>query len=86
MRKALKRDIPVERRDQWDKWLAGQRAEHERLTSEIVRLETELNAGVYELFGRRGRRSGSPRSDTSSCLHTKQSSRYDANQQNVAKE
>jgi len=31
-------------------WLARQKAEHERLTSEIVRLETELNAHVYGLF------------------------------------
>ena len=28
----------------------GRRAEHQRLTAEIVRLETELNAHVYALF------------------------------------
>jgi hypothetical protein len=28
----------------------GRRAEHQRITAEIVRLETELNAHVYALF------------------------------------
>ncbi len=31
-------------------YLAGQRAEQSRLTAEIVKLETELNAQVYTLF------------------------------------
>jgi len=49
-RAALKREIPVRQRDDWEEWLAAQRAEHERRTAEIVRLETELNRRVYDLF------------------------------------
>jgi hypothetical protein len=30
--------------------LTANRAEHERLTAEIVRLETDLNTRVYDLF------------------------------------
>ena len=46
----FKRDIPVAERDEWQAWLAAQRAEHERLTATIIRLETDLNARVYALF------------------------------------
>lgn len=46
----FKRDIPVAERDEWQAWLAAQRAEHDRLTAEIIRLETDLNARVYALF------------------------------------
>jgi len=48
--KVFHKDIPLKQRDEWEAWLADQRAEHERLTAEIVRLETALNAQVYELF------------------------------------
>jgi hypothetical protein len=50
VQKALKRDIPVRERDEWAAWLEDQRGEHDRLTADIVRLETELNAHVYALF------------------------------------
>ena len=50
VRKALKREIPVRQRDDWEGWLADQRAEHVQRTVEIVRLETQLNQRVYELF------------------------------------
>ncbi len=43
-------DIPLRQRDEWEAWLADRRSEHERLTAEIVRLETALNAQVYALF------------------------------------
>lgn len=46
----FKHDIPLKQRDEWEAWLAGQRSEHLRLTADIVRLETDLNAHVYELF------------------------------------
>ena len=49
--KAFKRDIPLAERDDWSAYLASQRQSHERLTAEIVRLETALNQQVYELFG-----------------------------------
>jgi len=51
VRTALKREIPVRQRDDWEGWLAVQRAEHEQRTAEIVRLETQLNQLVYDLFG-----------------------------------
>jgi hypothetical protein len=51
VKKVFKKDIPLGERDEWEEWLAGRRAKHERLTTEIVRLETELNAHVYDLFG-----------------------------------
>jgi hypothetical protein len=50
VRVALKREIPVRQRDDWEAWLAAQRAEHEQRTAEIVRLETQLNSRVYDLF------------------------------------
>ncbi len=48
--KVFKRDIPLKDRDDWEEWLTERRADHERHTAEIVRLETELNARVYALF------------------------------------
>jgi len=51
VKKVFKRDIPLAERDDWESWHAAQRAEHARLTADIVRLETELNARVYALFG-----------------------------------
>jgi len=50
VRAALKREIPVRQRDDWEGWLAAQRAEHAQRTAEIVRLETQLNTRVYDLF------------------------------------
>ena len=50
VKKVFKEDIPLAERDDWEDWLAGQHAKHERVTAAIVHLETELNAHVYELF------------------------------------
>lgn len=50
LQKVFKRDIALKERDDWEAWLADQRAAHQRFTAEIVRLETELNARVYALF------------------------------------
>jgi hypothetical protein len=47
----FKRDIPVTEREDWEAWLVARQAEHREWTREIVRLETELNARVYGLFG-----------------------------------
>lgn len=49
--KSFKRDISVKDRDEWETLLRERTAEIEKLTGEIVRLETELNAAVYEAFG-----------------------------------
>ncbi|MGN6672048.1 MAG: hypothetical protein ACTHMA_02030, partial [Thermomicrobiales bacterium] len=50
LRKVFKRDIAVKERDEWEAWLAAQRAAHAQHTAAIVRLETELNARVYALY------------------------------------
>jgi len=50
IKRVFKKDVPLAERDEWEDWLAGRREEHEWLTAEIVRLETELNARVYDLF------------------------------------
>jgi hypothetical protein len=49
--KSFKRDIPVKDRDGWETLLRERTTEIKELTEEIVRLETELNAAVYEAFG-----------------------------------
>ncbi len=48
--KSFKRDIPLKDRDDWEQLLRNRTIEIVRLTEEIVRLETELNAAVYETF------------------------------------
>ncbi len=50
VKKVFKQDIPLAERDEWEDWLTGRRTDHQQLTAEIVRLETELNARVYDLF------------------------------------
>jgi type I restriction-modification system DNA methylase subunit len=49
--KSFKHDISVKDRDEWETLLRERTAEIEKLTGEIVRLEMELNAAVYEAFG-----------------------------------
>jgi len=49
--KVFKRDIPLRERDDWEALLRERMGEIATLTSEIVRLETELNAAVYDVFG-----------------------------------
>ena len=51
MQKALKREIALKDRDEWEGWLAEQQQTHQTYTAEIIRLETDLNARVYALFG-----------------------------------
>lgn len=49
VRKVFRQDIPLRERDDWEAWLLERRREHERLTAEIIALETELNERVYAL-------------------------------------
>lgn len=50
VQKALKQDIPLKNRDEWEEWLQAQRDEHQQRTQAIINLETQLNARVYALF------------------------------------
>jgi hypothetical protein len=50
VKKVFKRDIPLTERDEWEAWLTANRTEHTRLTTEIIHLETDLNARVYAAF------------------------------------
>jgi hypothetical protein len=50
LKKAFNRSIPLRQCDEWEEWLTERKAEHLRLTAEIVRRETDLNARVYALF------------------------------------
>lgn len=43
-------DIPVRERGDWEAYLLGELAKHNDLTKQIVVLETQLNAVVYEAF------------------------------------
>jgi len=47
---ALKREILVRERSDWEHYMADARKSHEAYTADIVRMETELNAIVYSLF------------------------------------
>ena len=49
--KVFKRDIPLKDPDVWETLLRERTAEIGKLTGEIVRLETLLNAEVYAAFG-----------------------------------
>ncbi|WP_129670827.1 Eco57I restriction-modification methylase domain-containing protein [Candidatus Chloroploca sp. Khr17] len=48
--KALKREIALKERDDWQDWLDTQRAAHAAHTAAIIAGETALNARVYQLF------------------------------------
>jgi hypothetical protein len=50
VKKALKHDIPLKERDEWDEWLEAQREKHQQHTAQIVQWETDLNGRVYALF------------------------------------
>ena len=56
VKKAFKTDLPLAERDEWDKYLAAQRAKHQQMTDEIVSLETHMNAIVYDVFKLTGRK------------------------------
>lgn len=49
--KVFKRDIPLKDRDDWEMLLRERTTEIGKLTGEVVRLETLLNAEVYAAFG-----------------------------------
>ncbi len=51
MGKSFKLDISVKDRDDWEALLRDRSTEIKRLTEEMVSLETDLNAAVYEAFG-----------------------------------
>ena len=50
LRKQFKREIPLAQRAQWRAFLADEKAKHQRLTEQIIDLETRLNAIVYDAF------------------------------------
>lgn len=50
VKKVLKAEIPLRDRSEWEDWTTTTRAEINVLSAEILRLETEINAKVYELF------------------------------------
>lgn len=43
-------DIPVRERGDWEAYLLDEQAKHNDLTAQIIALETQLNAVVYEAF------------------------------------
>jgi hypothetical protein len=50
VKRAFKTDIPVNERDQWEKYIADNAREVKRLTAEIEAAEREIDAMVYRLF------------------------------------
>ena len=50
VKKALKADIPLKERNDWDSWLSENRGKIDRLTDRICTCEREINAKVYALF------------------------------------
>jgi hypothetical protein len=50
VKKALKAEIPLKERSEWEDWITTTRAEINELSAEISRLEAEINAKVYKLF------------------------------------
>jgi hypothetical protein len=50
VKKALKHDIPLKERDEWEEWLEAQREKYEQHTAQIVQWETDLEARMYALF------------------------------------
>jgi len=49
--KALKADIPVKERNDWEEALGEWQAEHTKLTAQLVAAEEEINDRVYRLYG-----------------------------------
>ncbi len=48
--KALKADIPVKERNDWEEALSEWQAEHAKLTAQLVATEEEINDRVYHLY------------------------------------
>jgi len=50
IKKCFKTDIPLSERTDWEDWITRDKAEIHRLSSEIAKLEAEINTQVYALF------------------------------------
>lgn len=50
VKKCLKSEIPLKERNEWEDWIANNKAEIARLTAEIKSNEDSINTIVYELF------------------------------------
>ena len=50
VKKALKSDIPLKARNEWENWISENRTKIHALTGEIAQIEKEINAMVYALF------------------------------------
>ena len=48
--KALKGDIPLKERGDWEDALAGWQAEHQQLTTKLIAIEQEINDRVHRLY------------------------------------
>lgn len=44
-------NIPVQQRDEWERWFEGNKAEAEALAGRVTSAEAEINDRVYRLFG-----------------------------------
>ncbi len=50
VKKALKSDIPLKDRNDWENWISENRSKIHALSAEIARIEGEIDANVYALF------------------------------------
>ena len=50
VKKALKSDIPLKARNEWENWIAENRTQIHALSAQITAVEGEINAKVYALF------------------------------------
>ena len=50
VKKALKVEIPLKARNEWESWILAERTKIHALTGEIAQIEKEINAKVYALF------------------------------------
>lgn len=50
VKKALKSEIPLKDRNEWESWISENRTKIQALSAEIARIESEINAKVYALF------------------------------------
>lgn len=50
VKKALKSEIPLKDRNDWENWISDNRHKIHALTAEIARIENEINVKIYALF------------------------------------
>ena len=50
VKKALKNDIPLKDRNDWENWISENRTKILALTAEIAAIEDQINTKVYALF------------------------------------